>query len=51
MPQRSTTDAAMAAREYIEEGFGNGKVVALLSLDVAGAFNSAWWPSILKRIN
>ena len=51
MPQRSTRDAAMAAREYIEEGFGNGKVVALLSLDVAGAFNSAWWPSILKRIN
>ena len=50
MPQRSTTDAAMAAREYIEEGFENGEVVALVSLDVAGAFNSAWWPSILKTL-
>ena len=47
-PQRNMTDAALAAREYIEEGFGNGEVVALVSLDVAGAFISAWWPSILK---
>ena len=49
-PQRNTTDAALAAREYIEEGFGTGEVVALVSLDVAGAFNSAWWPSILKTL-
>ena len=50
MPQRNATDAAMAAREYIEEGFGNGEVVALVSLDVAEAFNSAWWPTILKTL-
>ena len=50
MPQRGTTDAAMAATEYIEEGFGNGEVVALVSLDVTGAFTSAWWPSILKTL-
>jgi hypothetical protein len=50
MPQRSTTDTAMAAREYTEEGFGTGEIVALVSLGVAGAFNSAWWPSILKTL-
>jgi hypothetical protein len=50
MSQRSTTDANMAAREYIEEGFGTGGVVALVSLDVAGVFNSVWWPSIQKPL-
>jgi hypothetical protein len=38
LPYRSTTDAAMTAREYIDEGFGTGVVVALVRLDVAGGF-------------
>ena len=51
MPQTSTTDAAMAVKQFVEEGFGSREVTILVSLDVAGAFNSAWWPSILKGLN
>jgi hypothetical protein len=43
MPQTSTTDAAMALKTFVEEGFRSGEVKVL---DVEGAFNSAWWPSI-----
>jgi len=49
-PQASTTDAAMAVKEFAEEGFRTGEVTAIISLDVEGAFNSAWWPSILKSL-
>ena len=47
-PQTSTIDAVMALKDYIEEGFRSGEVTVLVNLDVEGAFNSAWWPSILK---
>ena len=50
MPQTSTTDAALAVKKYVEEGFRSGEVTVLVSLDVEGAFNSAWWPSILKGL-
>ena len=50
MPQTSTTDAAMAVKDLVEEGFRSGEVAVLVSLDVEGAFNSAWWPSILKSL-
>jgi len=50
-PQTSTIDAVMALKDYIEEGFRSGEVTVLVSLDVEGAFNSAWWPSILKSLN
>jgi len=36
-----------AVKESVEEGFRTGEVTAIISLDVEGAFNSAWWPSIL----
>src|SRR5215467_12179331 len=47
-PQKSTTDAAMAVKGFIDEALTKGKIVALVSLDVKGAFDAAWWPSILK---
>ena len=50
MPQRSMTDAALAVKKYVQEGFRSGEVTVLVSLDVEGAFNSAWWPSILKGL-
>jgi hypothetical protein len=40
----------MAVKEFVEKVFRRGKVTAILSLDVDGAFNSAWWPSILKSL-
>jgi hypothetical protein len=34
----------------VQEGFSRGKITATVSLDVEGAFNSAWWPSVLKNL-
>lgn len=50
-PQTSTIDAVKALTDYVEEGFSSGEVTVLVSLDVEGAFNSAWWPSILKSLS
>jgi hypothetical protein len=50
MPQNSTTDAAMEAEKFIEPELRNRKVVIMTSLDVKGAFDAAWWPSILKEL-
>jgi hypothetical protein len=49
-PQKSTTDAAMAVKNFIDEALKKGKIVALVSLDVKGAFDAAWWPSILRAL-
>ena len=37
-PQRSTIDAAMAVKEYVEEAMAAGGITVLISLDVKGAF-------------
>jgi len=49
-PQRSTSDAAMAVKEFVEEGLAAGEITVLISLDVKGAFDAAWWPSILNGL-
>lgn len=49
-PQRSTSDAAMAVNEFVEEGLAAGEITVLISLDVKGAFDAAWWPSILNGL-
>jgi hypothetical protein len=48
IPQTSTIDAIMAGKEFVQEGFSRGEITATVGLDVEGAFNSAWWPSVLK---
>jgi len=50
MPQKSTTDAAMAVKEFVKKALAAGDIVALISLDVKGAFDAAWWPSILNGL-
>jgi hypothetical protein len=47
MPQTSIIDAVMALREYVQEGPKEGLYVALISLDINGAFDTAWWSGIL----
>ena len=47
-PQKSTTDAAIAVKNFVEEGLKAGEVIVLVGLDVRGAFDAAWWPNILK---
>jgi hypothetical protein len=50
IPQKSTTDEAMEAKKFIEPELENRKVVMMASLDVKGAFDTAWWPSILQSL-
>jgi len=40
----------MAVKKYVQEGFSRGEITVTVSLDVEGAFNSAWWPSVLKNL-
>ena len=49
-PQRSTTDAAMAVEDFIDEALTKGQIVALVSLDVKGAFDAAWGSSVVKAL-
>ena len=49
-PQKSTIDAAMVVKEFVEDSLAEGDVIALVSLDVQGAFDAAWWPAILKEM-
>jgi ribonuclease HI len=49
-PQKSTIDAAMAMMDFVVEGLAAGEVIVLVNLDVKGAFDAAWWPSILKSL-
>ena len=50
IPQTSTIDAIMAVKEFVLEGFSKGEITVTVSLDVEGAFNSAWAPSVLKNL-
>jgi hypothetical protein len=49
-PQRSTIDAAMVLKNFIIEDMAAGDIIVLVSLDVKGGFDTAWWPSILKEL-
>jgi hypothetical protein len=49
-PKKSTTDAAVTVKEFVEEGLRQGLITILVSLDVKGAFDAAFWPSILKTL-
>jgi hypothetical protein len=31
----------------VQDSFNDGQYVALISLDLKGAFDTAWWPTIL----
>jgi hypothetical protein len=49
-PKESTTDTAMTVKEFVEDGLREGLITILVSLDVKGASDAAWWPSILKTL-
>jgi len=40
----------MAVKEFVEEGLAAGKITVLRSRDFKGAFDAAWWPSILNGL-
>jgi ribonuclease HI len=49
-PQKSTIDATIEVKDYLEEGLRQGQIAILLSLDVKAAFDSASWASILSAL-
>jgi len=49
IPQTSTIDAITAVKEFVQEEFAKGEITVTISLDVEGAFNSAWVPTVLKN--
>jgi hypothetical protein len=49
-PQKGTIDAAMEIKEFAKEGLAAGEIIVLIILDVNGAFDAAWWPSILNGL-
>ncbi|CAK1583171.1 unnamed protein product [Parnassius mnemosyne] len=50
-PQRSTEDALYDMLTIIKEGISKKQIVALVSLDIEGAFDSAWWPAIINQLS
>jgi len=49
-PQRGTVDAAIEVKNFIIESLRLKQCTVIVSLDVKGAFDAAWWPSILKQL-
>ncbi|XP_063378586.1 uncharacterized protein LOC134665540 [Cydia fagiglandana] len=50
MPQRSTEDSLYTLMQRINKKLGEKRIVTLISLDIEGAFDSAWWPAIRVRL-
>jgi hypothetical protein len=49
-PKKSTTDAAVTVKEFVEEGLRQGLITIIVSLGFKGSFDAACWPSILKTL-
>ena len=53
-PQTSTVEAVMDLKDYVQESIKEGQYVSVISLDVKGTFDAAWWPGIpfsLRTLN
>ena len=48
--RKSTIDAVMVVRQFIDNEIKRKNCVVVTSLDVKGAFDAAWWTSILKSL-
>jgi hypothetical protein len=49
-PQTSTVDAVMAVKDFVQDSLNNVQYLAVIGLDVKGAFDGDWWPSILNSL-
>lgn len=50
MPQRGTEDALYDLVEHIKKGVNSKNIVLLVSLDIEGAFDNAWWPALKDNL-
>lgn len=46
MPQKSTEDSLYNLMQHISMKLKEKEIVTIVSLDIEGAFDSAWWPAI-----
>lgn len=51
MPQVSTEDALYDAVQIINQGLTQKRLVAVVSIDIEGAFDNAWWPGIIQQLH
>ncbi|KAJ2940785.1 hypothetical protein O0L34_g14902 [Tuta absoluta] len=49
-PQRSTEDSLYVMMQQIKEGLKKKKLIVVVSLDIEGALDSAWWPAVKCRL-
>ncbi|KAJ2947205.1 hypothetical protein O0L34_g16913 [Tuta absoluta] len=49
-PQRCTEDALYDLTKYVKENLRKKQINLIVSLDIEGAFDSAWWPAIKCRL-
>ncbi|CAK1587361.1 unnamed protein product [Parnassius mnemosyne] len=50
MPQRSTEESLYDMMQLIRTKLTDKKLILLISLDIEGAFDNAWWPAIKCRL-
>ncbi|CAH2091712.1 unnamed protein product [Euphydryas editha] len=50
MPQKGTEDALYDLVAHIRREIKLKKIVLLVSLDIEGAFDNAWWPALKKQL-
>lgn len=50
MPQRSTEDALYDAVRLMESSLKRKRIMVVISLDIEGAFDNAWWPGIVQLL-
>jgi len=43
-PQKCTIYAAISIKDFVQQGMVAGEVIAIISLDVEGAFDATWLP-------
>ncbi|KAL0812196.1 hypothetical protein ABMA28_009571 [Loxostege sticticalis] len=50
MPQRGTEDALYDLLRHVRTEICNKKSVVMVSLDIEGAFDNAWWPALKDQL-
>ena len=50
MPQKSCEDALYKLMQHINMKLDEKKIITVVSLDIEGAFDSAWWPAIRVQL-
>ncbi|XP_052754561.1 uncharacterized protein LOC128201476 [Galleria mellonella] len=51
LPQKSTEDALYDALSIVKSAIKSKQLAVMVSLDIQGAFDSAWWPTIITQLD